>query len=155
MARPGPLVAALFTALALSGCGDGAAGPEACDPGPPDVVCVGPHALTVEIAATEAERSEGLSFRDSLPADRGMLFVFEAPGEHLFWMKDTTIPLSIAFLDPDGTILNMEEMEPLSLDTHRPVAPALYALEVNRGWFVQRGVEAGDTVRLGASAGPF
>lgn len=148
-------IVAVAAVLALAGCGDGAAGPEACDPDPVEVVCVGPHAVTVEIAATESERSRGLAGRDSLPEDRGMLFVFEEPGDHLFWMADTTIPLSIAFLDPEGIILNVEEMEPLSLDTHGPDAPALYALEVNRGWFAERGVVVGDTVRLGASAGPF
>lgn len=146
---------AVAAVLALAGCGDGAAGPEACDPGPVEVVCVGLHAVTVEVAATESERSRGLAGRDSLPEDRGMLFVFEEPGDHLFWMADTTIPLSIAFLDSEGIVLNIEAMEPLSLETHGPAAPALYALEVNRGWFAERGVAVGDTVRLGASAGPF
>lgn len=148
-------IVAVVALLAVAGCGDGAAGLEACDPGPVEVVCVGPHAVIVEIAATESERSRGLAGRDSLPENRGMLFVFDEAGEHLFWMADTTIPLSIAFLDPEGIVLNMEEMEPLSLETAGPDAPALYALEVNRGWFAERGVAVGDTVRLGASAGPF
>lgn len=148
-------IVAVAAVFAAAGCGDGVSGPETCDPGPVERVCVGPHALNVEIAATESERSRGLAFRDSLPEDRGMLFVFEAAGDHLFWMADTTIPLSIAFLDSEGIVLNMEEMEPLSLEAHGPDASALYALEVNRGWFAERGVAVGDTVRLGASAGPF
>lgn len=153
--RPPKGIVAVAAVLAAAGCGDGAAGPEACDPGPVEVVCVGPHALIVEIAATESERSRGLAFRDSLPEDRGMLFVFEEAGDHLFWMADTTIPLSIAFLNSEGIVLNVEQMEPLSLETHGPDAPALYALEVNVGWFAERGMAVGDTVRLGASAGPF
>lgn len=144
-----------LAALAAAGCGDGATDPVACDPDPVDVVCVGSHPLNVEIAATESERSQGLSFRNSLPEDDGMLFVFEEAGVHQFWTVDTTIPLSIAFLDADGIVLNVEEMEPLSRDTHGPDAPALYAIEVNRGWFAERGIARGDTVRLGASAGPF
>lgn len=144
-----------MAALALAGCEDDTVAPVGCDPDPVDVVCVGPNALNVEIAATEEERSRGLSFRDSLPEDDGMLFVFEEAGDHRFWTVDTTIPLSIAFLDPDGIVLNVEQMEPLSTETHGPVAPALYAIEVNRGWYAERGVGPGDTVRLGASAGPF
>lgn len=146
-----------MAALALAGCEDGddlVAGVD-CDPAPLEVVCFGPQRLTVEIAATEAERSRGLSSRDSLAEDAGMLFVFEEAGDHRFWTVDTTIPLSIAFLDADGIVLNVEPMEPLSMETHGPVAPALYAIEVNRGWFGEHGVGPGDTVRLGASAGPF
>ncbi|MFW6192335.1 MAG: DUF192 domain-containing protein [Gemmatimonadota bacterium] len=153
--RPVRAIVGLGAVLAAAGCGDGTAGPEPCDPGPVEVVCVGPHAVIVEIAATASERSRGLAFRDSLPDGHGMLFVFDEAGDHLFWMDDTTIPLSIAFMDADAIVLNIEEMEPLTLETHGPAGPALYALEVNQGWFAERGVAVGDTVRLGASAGPF
>jgi len=104
--------------------------------------------LTVELARTPAERSRGLMLRESLPKDRGMLFVFAGDTTGGFWMKDTSIALSIAFIAEDGTILDIQEMEPLSTVVHQPPRPYLYALEVNQGWFQRQGFETGDQVEI-------
>jgi len=113
----------------------------------------GRTALTVELARTAAERSRGLSLREDLPEDRGMLFVFAEDTQTGFWMKDTSIPLSVAFLAEDGTILDIQEMEPFSTEVHRPPGPYRYALEVNRGWFQRHGFEPGGRVEVPDSVG--
>jgi uncharacterized membrane protein (UPF0127 family) len=104
--------------------------------------------LTVEIADTRETRSEGLMFRRSMAENHGMLFIFEY--EHLasFWMKNTTIPLSIAFIAADGTIRQIEDMEPESLSSVASRRNILYALEVNQGWFEERGIDEGDKMTL-------
>jgi uncharacterized membrane protein (UPF0127 family) len=107
--------------------------------------------LTVELARSAEERARGLSLRDELPQDRGMLFVFGEDTEAAFWMKDTSIPLSIAFIAADGTILDIQEMEPFSTQLHSPPAPYRYALEVNRGWFQEDGFAEGDRVEIPAA----
>ena len=104
--------------------------------------------LTVELARTPAERSRGLMLRESLGEDRGMLFVFAENTTGGFWMKDTSIALSIAFIAEDGTILGIQEMEPLSTEVHGPPGPYRYALEVNQGWFQQNGFDVGDRVAI-------
>lgn len=104
--------------------------------------------LTVELARTPEERSLGLMFRESLPEDRGMLFVFGQDTQAGFWMKDTSIPLSIAFIVEDGTILDIQEMEPLSTEVHRPPGPYRFALEVNQGWYRRHGFGPGDRVEI-------
>lgn len=109
-------------------------------------VKVGPHPLTVEVAATEAQRSQGLMFRAKLGRDDGMLFVFDDPGYYAMWMKNTLIPLSVAFIDGDGVILNILDMEPKTLDSHAAAGPARYAIETNKGWFAAHKVKAGDRV---------
>ena len=106
--------------------------------------------LTVELARTAAERSRGLMFRESLAEDRGMLFVFGRETKAGFWMKDTKIPLSIAFIAGDGLILETQDMEPLSKQLHRPARAYRYALEVNEGWFERHGLGAGDRVEIPA-----
>ncbi len=104
---------------------------------------VGPHAIAAEVASTPDQRSLGLMYRFSLPADRGMLFVFPEPQPLAFWMRNTYIPLSIAFIDAEGRILNVAEMEPRSDATHPSRGEALYALEMRKGWFADRGVGPG------------
>lgn len=104
--------------------------------------------LTVELAVTTAERGRGLMFREELPQDRGMLFVYQEDTSSGFWMKDTLIPLSIAFIAADGTIIDIQDMEPLSTDLHHSPAPYRYALEVNQGWFDDHGFGPGATVEL-------
>jgi uncharacterized membrane protein (UPF0127 family) len=99
--------------------------------------------LDVEIAATQADRVRGLSQRCTLPENHGMLFVFHDPALHVIWMRNTFIPLSVAFLDERGVIINIEDMEPNTLDRHTAARPAKYALEVNRGWFDRHGVRSG------------
>lgn len=110
------------------------------------VLKVASHPLKVEVAASEAEREKGLMFRKSMPREEGMLFIFDDPGYYAMWMKNTLIPLSVAFVDRAGTILNIEDMEPQTLDTHLAAGPALYAIETNKGWFESHKVHAGDKV---------
>ena len=100
--------------------------------------------LNVEVADTAEERRTGLMFRESLPENAGMLFVFEQDTQQGFWMKDTTIPLSIAFIDAaSGTVIDIQDMQPLDLTLHSPPSPYRYAVEANQGWFAQNGVAAG------------
>jgi uncharacterized membrane protein (UPF0127 family) len=103
--------------------------------------------LLVEIADTPEKRARGLMFRESLPEDRGMLFDFGGvETQSGFWMKGTTIPLSIAFISVDDTIIHIQDMEPLSLELHRSDQPYEYAIEVNRGWFEANGIGVGAAV---------
>src|SRR4029078_3311487 len=99
---------------------------------------IGAHALKVEVAKSDPEREKGLMFREKLGKNDGMLFIFDDPGYHSMWMMNTLIPLSVAFLDRDGVILNVEDMEPKTTDSHTAAGPALYALETNKGWFAER-----------------
>ena len=109
-------------------------------------ISVGGNPITVEIASTAEERAVGLMNRSSMPDDRGMLFVFETEHQASFWMKNTLIPLSIAFIAADGTIRQIEDMEPESLDSVTSRRNILYALEVNQGWFEARNIRTGDFV---------
>jgi len=104
--------------------------------------------IWVEVAKTPEEVNHGLMGRRHLGKDEGMLFIFEREDYHSFWMKDTLIPLSIAFIDKDGRIVWITEMNPLTLDSHVPPKPILYALEMNKGWFSSRGIKIGDVVRF-------
>lgn len=104
------------------------------------------HALRVEVVATTEQRSRGLMFRQKLAKNDGMLFVFDDPGYHSMWMKNTPLPLSVAFIDGEGRILNIADMEPHTLDSHAAAGPARYAIETNRGWFAERRIKAGDKV---------
>lgn len=115
---------------------------------PERAVTVAERPLTVEIAATPQARDCGLSQRDRLAPGHGMLFVFDAPVNIPFWMKDTRMPLSIAFLDADGRILALADMAPHDTRLHRPDRPYRYALEVNLGWFARHGIGPGDRVRF-------
>ena len=107
--------------------------------------------LGVEVADDPEERSRGLMGRTSLPEDRGMVFLFENPTTASFWMKDTRIPLSIAFWDEDETIVEILDMEPCEADpcpTYGPGVPYVGAVEVNEGWFARNRVEVGEPVEL-------
>ncbi len=109
-------------------------------------VRVGPHPLKVEVVASDADRARGLMNRKSLGRNDGMLFIFDEPAYHSMWMKNTLIPLSVAFIDAQGTILNILDMEPETLDPHTSAGPSIYAIEVNKGWFAEKKVKAGDKV---------
>jgi hypothetical protein len=112
-------------------------------------VVVKGHVLTIELATTPEARSCGLSLRDSLPANRGMLFVYAEPEILTFWMKNTRMPLSIAFIDTAGRIVSIQKMNPFPITTiYASPVPALYALEVNQGWFEENGVGVGDVVEF-------
>lgn len=103
----------------------------------------GLHLIQAEVARTPLERQIGLMHRTSLPANRGMLFVFEVPGVQCFWMKDTLVPLSAAFLQDDGTIVNIVDMQPQSTESHCSARPVRHVLEMNQGWFAKRGLKPG------------
>ena len=113
---------------------------------PTTTVRVGPHPLKVEVVATDETRSRGLMHREKLGQDDGMLFIFDEPAYHSMWMKNTLIPLSVAFVDAQGVILNILDMEPQTLDAHQSAGPSIYAIEVNKGWFAAKKVKAGDKV---------
>ena len=113
---------------------------------PTTTLSIGKHKLVAEVAATPEQRTVGLMYRFSLKPDHGMIFVFERPEPQAFWMKNTFIPLSIAFLGGDGRILNIEDMAPQTEDTHWSKGPAQYALEMRKGWFKTHGVEPGARV---------
>ena len=107
----------------------------------------GIHVINAEVVNTMASRSQGLMFRKSLGPNQGMLFVFDVTERHCMWMKNTLIPLAVAFIDGQGVILNVEEMKPQTEDSHCASGRARYALEMTEGWFAKRGVKAG--LRLG------
>jgi hypothetical protein len=110
--------------------------------------------IRVEVARTEDEKARGLMFRESLGKDDGMLFVYDREEFLTFWMKNTPIPLSIAFIDRSGKIVDIQDMEPFSLATHASALPAQYALEMNKGWFKRNGVAVGDLVKIPPSFSP-
>lgn len=121
---------------------------------PQTTLTIGRHSLTAEVASTDSHRSTGLMYRRMLPEDRGMLFVFPDVALHGMWMMNTYLPLSVAFLDREGTIINIADMQPHTTDTHSAARPAKYALEMNQGWFRKRGIKAGDKVQGLEKAGP-
>lgn len=104
---------------------------------------IGGHKLTAEVAASNPERQQGLMHRRMMPENRGMLFVFTEEAQHAMWMKNTYIPLSVAFIDNNGVIANIEDMKPHTENAHPAVKPVRYALEMNAGWFAKRGIKAG------------
>jgi uncharacterized protein len=114
---------------------------------PTTTLTIGTQKLTAELATTPAQRETGLMNRFSLKPDYGMLFVFERAEPLAFWMRNTYVPLSIAFISEDGTILNIEDMQPQTDDSHWSKGFALYTLEMKKGWFAERGIVAGQSVK--------
>jgi uncharacterized protein len=111
---------------------------------PTITIQAGIHLITAEVASDVGTRSKGLMHRTKLGNNQGMLFVFEQKAQHCFWMRNTLVPLSIAFLDDDGTIVNIENMQPKSEDSHCPLKATRYALELEQGWFSKKGIAVGD-----------
>lgn len=107
----------------------------------------GMHVIQAEIAQSQQERATGMMFRTEMGANAGMLFVFEQPATHCFWMSNTLLPLSIAFLADDGTVVNVAEMKPRSTENHCAAQPVRYALEMNQDWFAKRGIKAGSRLQ--------
>ena len=107
----------------------------------------GIHNIQAEVAKTPDERSTGLMFRTSMGANDGMLFAFEQAGQQCFWMKNTLLPLSVAFVADDGSIVNIEDMKPQTLDSHCSTKPVRFVLEMNEGWFAKRGIKPGARLR--------
>ena len=106
----------------------------------------GMHLIRAEVAADYATRMTGLMHRASMPSNAGMLFIFDEATTHCMWMKNTLLPLSVAFIDERGSIINVEDMQPQTEDSHCASRPARYALEMNRGWFVARGLKPGSRI---------
>lgn len=106
-------------------------------------ISAGMHNIVAEVASTAAQRSMGMMMRTEMATHEGMLFVFEQPSPQCFWMRNTLLPLSIAFIADDGTIVNLADMQPKSDDSHCSKQPVRYALEMNQGWFAKRGIKAG------------
>ncbi len=103
----------------------------------------GMHLINAQLATTPEQRSIGLMFRNEMPTSEGMLFVFEQPSSQCFWMKNTLLPLTAAFVADDGTIVNLADMKPQTLQSHCSARPVRYVLEMNQGWFAKRGIKAG------------
>jgi uncharacterized membrane protein (UPF0127 family) len=113
-------------------------------------ISAGMHLIDTQVAATPEQRSIGLMHRVNMPMAEGMLFVFEQPGQQCFWMKNTPLPLTAAFVADDGTIVNLADMTQLSTDSHCSTQPVRYVLEMNQGWFKKKGIKAG--FKLGGPA---
>jgi len=111
----------------------------------------GIHNINAELASTPQQREIGLMFRTAMPANDGMLFAFEQPAQQCFWMRNTLIPLSVAFIGDDGSVVNIDDMKPQTLDSHCSAKPVRFVLEMNEGWFAKRGIKMGSRLR----GGPF
>jgi uncharacterized membrane protein (UPF0127 family) len=107
---------------------------------------VGMHNIRAQLAITPMQRQIGLMHRHEMPTHEGMLFVFDEASQQCFWMRNTLIPLSIAFLADDGTVVNLADMKPQSDDSHCSAKPVRYVLEMNQGWFAKRGVKPGTRI---------
>ena len=103
----------------------------------------GMYRIDAQVAQSPRQREIGLMFRKAMPLQEGMLFVFEAPATQCFWMKNTVLPLTAAFVADDGTIVNLADMKPQTEDSHCSAKPVRYVLEMNQGWFAKRGIKAG------------
>lgn len=106
----------------------------------------GIHVIKAEVASTNAERQQGLMFREKMAPNEGMVFVFDGPAEVCMWMKNTPLPLSVAFIDESGKIINIEDMKPQTTDSHCGKKLVRYALEMNQGWFKQKNIKPGTTI---------
>jgi uncharacterized membrane protein (UPF0127 family) len=113
---------------------------------PATTLHVGMHNIRAQLALTPEQRQTGLMFRQSMPTHEGMLFVFEQAATQCFWMRNTLIPLSVAFLAEDGTVVNLADMKPQSDESHCSSKPVRYVLEMNQGWFAKRGVKPGTRI---------
>lgn len=112
---------------------------------PTTQLTIGMYLIKAEMALTAENRAQGLMFREKMAANEGMLFDFEGPAQVCMWMKNTLIPLSVAFISTDGKIINIEDMKPQSLESHcgKKGVPIRYALEMNVGWFKQKNIKPG------------
>ncbi len=128
----------------------------ACSQGQPQnlpsiTLNAGMHNIRAQVAATPEQRQMGLMFRSQMPAHEGMLFIFDAPSPQCFWMRNTPLPLTIAFLRDDGTLVNLDDMQPNTDASHCSSEPVRFVLEMNQGWFVKRGIKTGSVIQ----GGPF
>lgn len=107
----------------------------------------GMHLIQAELAQTPQEHGIGLMFRKTMGANEGMLFAFDEKREQCFWMKNTLLPLSVAFVADDGSVVNVEDMKPQTLDSHCSTKPVRFVLEMNQGWFAKRGIKPGSKLQ--------
>lgn len=103
----------------------------------------GMHQIDAQVAQTPGQRATGLMYRKEMPQHEGMLFIFEQPSVQCFWMQNTLLPLTAAFVADDGTIVNLADMKPQTTDSHCSGKPVRYVLEMNQGWFAKKGVKPG------------
>ncbi len=108
---------------------------------------IGINLIKAEVATNDPQREQGLMFRRELASNAGMVFLFDQKSRQCMWMKNTYLPLSVAFMDETGSILNIEDMQPQTLDSHCSKGPASYALEMNLGWFAKHGIKAGQSIK--------
>jgi uncharacterized protein len=106
----------------------------------------GMYVIKAEVAATDAQRQQGLMFREKMAPNEGMVFIFEAPAGVCMWMKNTLLPLSVAFIDGAGKIVNIEDMKAGTTDSHCAKKLVRYALEMNQGWFKQKNIKSGSVI---------
>jgi len=137
--RQGALGAGLTLWAALAGAQQAAL--------PATKLSAGIHLIQAEVANTMGTRSQGLMQRKSMAQGAGMVFVFDEAAAHCMWMKNTLIPLSVAFIDERGEIVNIADMQPLDETTHCATRPVRYALEMNQGWFKKRGISPGTPIK--------
>lgn len=113
---------------------------------PRTTLSIGIHQIDTQLATTPEQHQTGLMFRKDMPQHEGMLFVFESPSRLCFWMKNTLLPLTAAFIADDGTIVNLENMKPQTTESHCATKPVRYVLEMNQGWFTRKGVKPGSKI---------
>ena len=110
---------------------------------PRTTLVAGMYQLDTQLATTQDQQMTGLMYRPSMPQYEAMLFIFDHPSQQCFWMKNTELPLTAAFIGDDGTIVNLEDMKPQTTNSHCSAKPVRYVLEVNQGWFARRGMKSG------------
>lgn len=113
---------------------------------PRTTLSVGMYQINAQVAAKPEQREIGLMFRKDMPQHEGMLFVFENPSRLCFWMKNTLLPLTAAFVADDGVVVNLEDMKPQTTESHCSTKPVRYVLEMNKGWFAKRGIKPGSKI---------
>ena len=139
--RPARLLALVAAATSLLASAQTAPSPQMLLPR--TQLRAGMHLLDVQLAQTPQERQIGLMFRKEMPQHEGMLFVFEQPATQCFWMRNTLLPLTAAFVADDGTIVNLADMKPQTDDSHCSTKPVRFVLEMNQGWFAKRNIQSG------------
>jgi hypothetical protein len=143
---PRGLVSLLTLIAFLVLCGPGAAHAQQTATLPTVQLGAGMHVITAEVAANDSARAQGLMYRKSLAPNHGMLFAFDQANVQCFWMRNTPLPLSIAFIQDDGVIVNIADMAPMTDTSHCSSAPVRYALEMEQGWFAKRGLQPGKKI---------
>lgn len=142
--QPFTRLCAWFFGLVLAGGAGAQSGPQ--PPLPTARLTAGMHVITAELATTPQSRTIGMMFREKTAPNHGMLFVFDYKAQQCFWMRNTPLPLSIAFIEDDGTIVQVNDMAPRSEAMHCSQRPIRFALEMEQGWFVRKGAQVGSTI---------